>query len=339
VCTAIEQAKTKRRRNQHATADEGGLNMALPTQLDGRLTLPVIAAPMFLVSWPELVVEACRAGVLGTFPALNARSTEELRAWLEEITAALAPDRSGDRGPAPAPYGINIIAHRTNPRVEADMALVVEYEVPVVITSVGKPDQIVEAVHGYGGVVLHDVTTIDFAKRAADGGVDGVIPVCAGAGGHAGTLNPFAAVPQIREFFDGVIALAGCISDGRGVRAAETLGADLAYIGTRFIATKESVASPAYKQMLIDCEAADLLYTSAFSGIPATMLRPSIVEAGLDPDRLPSKTEIDLGEEFNHQAQAWRDIWTAGQGVGSIHDQPPIRELVARMKREYEARP
>ncbi len=310
--------------------------MALSAQLNGKLSLPVIVAPMFLVSWPELVIEACRAGVLGTFPALNARSPEELREWLKKISGAIGPKGSGGNAPSPAPYGINIITHRTNPRVEPDMDLVVEYEVPVVITSVGKPDKIVEAVHGYGGLVLHDITTIDFAKRAIDGGVDGLIPVCAGAGGHAGNLNPFAAVPRIREFFDGMIALAGCISDGRGVRAAETLGADLAYIGTRFIATKESVASPAYKQMLIDCEAKDLFYTPAFSGIPANMLRPSIVEAGLDPDRLPAKTEINLGEEFNHSAKAWRDIWTAGQGVGSIHDSPPIAELVARMKAEYE---
>lgn len=303
--------------------------MTLPGQLDGRLSLPVIVAPMFLVSWPELVIEACWAGVLGTFPALNARTPEELGEWLKKIGGAL--------GSGSAPYGINIIAHRTNHRIEPDMALVVEYEVPVVITSVGKPDNIVEAVHGYGGIVLHDITTIDHAKRAIDGGVDGLIPVCAGAGGHAGTLNPFAAVPQIREFFDGVIALAGCISDGRGVRAAQTLGADLAYIGTRFIATRESVASPAYKQMLIDCEAKDLFYTPAFSGIPANMLRPSIVEAGLDPDRLPAKSEIDLGEEFNHSAKAWRDIWTAGQGVGSIHDSPPMAELVKRMSAEYQA--
>ncbi len=311
--------------------------MSLPAQLQGKLKLPIIVSPMFLVSWPELVIESCKAGVLGTFTAVNPRTTPELGDWLERIDGELANARAESPERSIAPYGINIIAHRSNPRIEADMELVVKHQVPVVITSIGKPDKIAEAVHGYGGIVLHDVTTLDWAKRALDCGVDGLIPVCAGAGGHAGTLNPFAFVRQIREFYDGCVVLAGSISDGQSVRAAQVLGADLAYMGTRFVATRESKASDAYKQGLVDGAASDLIHTPAFSGIPANMLKPSIAAAGLDPDNLPDKKTIDLGKEIDYEAKAWRDIWTAGHGVGSIHDAPPVSELVARIAEEYRA--
>jgi nitronate monooxygenase len=301
------------------------------------LTIPVIAAPLFLVSGPDLVINCCKEGVVGTFPSLNLRTAAGFEEWLVQIKGALAAHDAAERGRPAAPFGVNIIAHKTNTRLEEDMALVEKYEVPLVITSVGNPSQIVERVHRYGGLVFHDVTTPQWAKKAIAAGVDGIILVCGGAGGHAGVLNPFAFLPQVREFYDGTIALAGCISDGRSVYAAEALGADFAYMGTRFIATEESMASDAYKEMLVDEGPTDLVYTPAFSGIPANMMRRSIVENGMDPDNLPTKDHIDLGEEFNHEAKAWRDIWTAGQGVGAIHDVRPVKEVVQQMTREYRA--
>lgn len=309
--------------------------MTIPKQLQGRLSLPVIVAPMFLVSGPDLVIACCTNGILGTFPSLNLRTAAAFEEWLIQIKAELASHDKATAGSPAAPYGVNIIAHKTNKRLDEDMALVVKHQVPLVITSVGNPREIVKAVHAYGGLVFHDVTTVDWARKAVDLGVDGIIPVCGGAGGHAGLMNPFAFIPQIREFWDGAIALAGCISDGRSVRAAQILGADFAYIGTRFVATHESMASPAYKEMLETSKSTDLVYTPAFSGIPANMLRASIVANGLDPDRLPDKDHIDLGEEFNHEAKAWRDIWTAGQGVGSIRETLPVADLIAGMKREF----
>lgn len=311
--------------------------MGIPPQLQGKLILPLIVAPMFLVSGPELVIACCTSGAVGTFPSLNLRSAAGFEEWLIQIKETLGRHDTANQEKPSAPYGVNIIAHRTNKRLDEDMALVVKHKVPLVITSVGNPSEIVKEVHGYGGLVFHDVTTVEWARKAVNTGVDGIIPVCAGAGGHAGLMNPFAFVPQIREFWSGAIALAGCISDGSAIRAAEVLGADFAYIGTRFIATNESMASPEYKKMLLGSEATDLIYTPAFSGIPANMLRPSIVANGLDPDHLLSKNKIDLGEEFNHEAKAWRDIWTAGQGVGSIHDMPSAADLIQRMKREYAA--
>jgi nitronate monooxygenase len=301
------------------------------------LTIPVIAAPLFLVSGPDLVINCCKEGVVGTFPSLNLRTAAGFEEWLVQIKGALAAHDAAEPGRPAAPFGVNIIAHKTNTRLEEDMALVEKYEVPLVITSVGNPSQIVERVHRYGGLVFHDVTTPEWAKKAIAAGVDGIILVCGGAGGHAGVLNPFAFLPQVREFYDGTIALAGCISDGRSVYAAEALGADFAYMGTRFIATEESMASDAYKEMLVDEGPTDLVYTPAFSGIPANMMRRSIIENGMDPDNLPTKDHIDLGEEFNHEAKAWRDIWTAGQGVGAIHDVRPVKEVVQHMTREYRA--
>jgi nitronate monooxygenase len=299
------------------------------------LTIPVIAAPLFLVSGPDLVINCCKEGVVGTFPSLNLRTAPAFEEWLIQIKEALAAHDSAHPESPAAPYGVNIIAHKTNTRLEEDMALVEKHKVPLVITSVGNPSEIAERVHAYGGLVFHDVTTPAWAKKAIAAGVDGIILVCGGAGGHAGVLNPFAFLPQVREFYDGPIALAGCISDGRSVYAAQALGADFAYMGTRFIATEESMASNAYKEMLIDEGPTDLVYTPAFSGIPANMMRRSIIENGMDPDNLPSKDSIDLGEEFNHEAKAWRDIWTAGQGVGAIHDVRPVKAVIRQMVDEY----
>lgn len=309
--------------------------MSVASKLANRLRLPVIAAPLFLVSGPDLVINCCKEGVVGTFPSLNLRTAEAFESWLIQIKTALASyDAEHPKAPS-APFGVNIIAHKTNKRLDEDMGLVEKHQVPIVITSVGNPSEIVKTVHGYGGLVFHDVTTPQWAKKAIAAGVDGIILVCGGAGGHAGLINPFAFVPQVREFYDGALLLAGCVSDGRSIHAAQALGADFAYIGTKFIATTESMASDAYKQMLVDSGPTDLVYTPAFSGIPANMLRQSIIDNGMDPDKLPSKDHIDLGEEFNHEAKAWRDIWTAGQGVGAIHDVRPVRDVIEQLKREY----
>ena len=304
--------------------------MSLPPQLESRLSVPAICAPLFIVSVPELVIAACKAGVVGSFPALNARPIEMLEAWLKQVGGALG-------GTQAAPYAVNLIVHRTNTRLEQDLALTVKYEAPMVISSVGHPGPVVEAVHGYGGLVFADVIHIHHAKKALDAGVDGLILVCAGAGGHAGTLSPFAMVRQVREFWDGPLVLAGAISDGAGIAAARALGADLAYLGTRFIATREANANPGFKQMIVDSAAADIVYTEAVSGIKGNFLRPSLERAGLDLDAPPTGKEIDMGDELNSESKAWKDIWSAGQGVGSIHDVPSVAELVARLKAEYEA--
>ncbi len=291
--------------------------MPLPASFEGRLSIPAIAAPMFLTSGPDLVVEACKAGVIGGFPALNQRTSEGFDAWLQEIGARLAGFEA-ETGRRAAPYGVNLIVHRTNPRVDADLALCVKREVPLIITSLGAVKAVVDAVHGYGGVVFHDVTNLRHAVKAAAAGVDGLILVCAGAGGHAGTLSPFALVPEIRRLFDGTIVLAGCISRGDQVAAAEVMGADLAYIGTRFIATRESTASEANKRMILESRAADIVYTPAISGIPANFLGKSLEAAGLDLANLPDKTRIDLGEEqarISHRGWGFRcDPATAPAG-------------------------
>jgi len=303
--------------------------MPLPDQLRGRLKLPLIAAPMFLVSGPDLVVASCQAGIIGSFPALNQRTTEGFDDWLTQIEGRLSP--------TDAPYGVNLIVHNTNPRVEADLQVCEAHKVPLVITSLGALADLVDRVHAYGGLVFHDVTTLRHARKAAEAGVDGLILVCAGAGGHAGVLSPFAMVPEVRAFFDGTIILSGCISDGRGVAAAETMGADLAYLGTRFIAVTESMAPPEYKAMLCDSVAADIVYTPAISGVPASFLRQSLINAGLDPDNLPTKTDINMGEELDSESKAWKNIWSAGQGVGGVNDVPSTGELVARIAGEYRA--
>ncbi len=303
--------------------------MPMPDSFDGRLSLPAIAAPMFLTSGPELVVAACKAGVIGTFPALNQRSSEGFEEWLGTIAGALTD--------SDAPYGVNLIVHRTNPRVEADLALCVKHQVPLVITSLGAVAELVEAVHGYGGVVFHDVTNLRHARKAIGVGVDGLILVAAGAGGHAGVINPFALVPEVRRVFDGTIILAGAIGDGRAIAAARVMGADMAYLGTRFITTRESMASDANKRMVLESAAADIVYTGAVSGVPASFLRGSLEQAGLDPDNLPAKKNIDFGAELDTESKAWKDIWSAGQGVGTIDDIPSVAELCARLASEYRA--
>lgn len=292
--------------------------MALPEQLAGRLRLPVVAAPMFLVSGPELVVACCKAGVLGTFPALNRRSTEAFEGWLEEIERALTPPD--------APFGVNLIVHPTNTRLDADLAVVVEHRVPVVITSLGAVPEVVDAVHSYGGLVFHDVTTLRHARKAASADVDGLVLVAAGAGGHAGALNPFALLASVRPWFDGVILLAGSLSSGADVVAARALGADLAYLGTRFLATRESLAPDDYRAMVVSAEAADVVYTPAVSGIPANFLAPSLAAAGVDPDGPPAASE---------DVKAWRDVWSAGHGVAGITDVPTVAELVDRLYADY----
>lgn len=296
--------------------------MAIPASLKKGLKLPVIAAPMFLVSGPDLVVEACNAGVIGTFPSLNQRTTEGYREWLHDIKARLKPDA--------AAFGVNHIVHPTNPRLMADMMVTVEEQVPLVITSLGAVRDVVEAVHGYGGVVFHDIANIRHARKAAQAGVDGLILVANGAGGHAGVVNPFALVDEVRSFFDGTIILSGCLSTGSDVAAALMMGADFAYMGTRFIATTESGAQGEYKQMIVDAGASDITYTPAVSGIPANFLTPSLVANGIDPKSLPEH-KLDMGEE----AKAWKTVWSAGQGAGAVHDILPTAQLVARLADEF----
>ncbi len=310
--------------------------MPIPVLFEGRLSIPAIAAPMFIVSGPELVLAACKAGVVGTFPVVNARSYELLDQWLGDISTELDAARAGNSNRTIAPHGVNLVVHKTNVRLEKDLELTVKHKVPVVVTSVGNPGDIATSIHAYGGIVFHDVTNIRHAQKAAAAGVDGLILVCGGAGGHAGTMNPFALVRQVREFFDGTIILSGCISDGAGIRAAEALGADLAYLGTRFIATEESLAPDSYKAMLVEAEARDIIYTPAISGIPANFIRQSLEQAGLDPDNLPPTPKIDMAEELDPDAgKAWKDIWSAGEGIGSIHDLPSTTDLIARLKNEY----
>ncbi|MGU3497067.1 NAD(P)H-dependent flavin oxidoreductase [Xanthobacteraceae bacterium A53D] len=299
--------------------------MPLPDALAGRLKAPIIAAPMFLVSNPDLVVETCRAGLLGTLPALNARSTEAYAGWVDEIEGRL--DGVADA----APFGVNLIVHRSNARLEADLKVTAQKKVPLVITSLGAVREVVEAVHAYGGLVFHDVISRRHAEKAAEAGVDGIIAVAAGAGGHAGALSPFALIPEIRSVFSGTIILSGAMSTGTQAAAARVMGADMAYLGTRFIATRESAAPAGYKEMLLATSAADVLYTPAISGVNANFLRPSIAAAGLDPDNLTGHAKLDLAEE----AKAWKTVWSAGQGVGSVLDAPPAAELCARLISEY----
>jgi nitronate monooxygenase len=302
--------------------------MPIPARLEGRLALPAVAAPLFLVSGPDLVVETCRGGMVGTFPALNQRSTEGYVAWLEEIVTRLAPH------PQAAPFGVNLIVHRSNKRLDADLAATVAHRVPLVITSLGAVQEVVDAVHGYGGLIFHDVINMRHAAKAAEAGVDGLIAVCAGAGGHAGTLNPFAFLPELRSIFQGTLLLAGAIGNGRQVMAARLMGADLAYVGTRFVATKESMAAPEYKRMVLEARARDIIYTSAISGVKGNFLRASIAAAGLDPDRLDEATPLNVAE---HEKRPWKNVWSAGQGVGAIEDLPGAAELCARLAAEYRA--
>ena len=309
--------------------------MTLPSAFRGTMRVPAIAAPMFLVSGPELVSETCKAGVAGTFPALNARSPEQLDGWLTEIDAALAAAR--DTEPAVAPYGINLILHASNLRLAPDLELICRHKVPFVITSLGHPGEVVKAVHAYGGLVFADVIHAYHAKKAIEAGVDGIIAVAGGAGGHAGTQSAFSLIREIREFWDGALVLGGAISDGYGVRAAEVLGADFAYLGTRFIATRESLAQEAYKQMVVDSRAQDIVYTDAISGTNANFLWPSLEKLGHRREELVQGVGKGKLKALSDEAKAWRDVWSAGHGVATIHDAPPVRELCERLAAEYRA--
>ncbi len=307
--------------------------MALPEMFRGRLKLPVAGAPMFIVSQPELVMAQCRAGIVGSFPTLNARKLEDLESWIVQCTTASAE-------PGAAPFGANLIVHKSNPRLAEDTEMVIKHRVPFVITSVGDPTEVAKRVHAYGGIVFHDVISLRHARKAISCGVDGLILVCAGAGGHAGTLSPFAFVSEVRSIYDGAISLAGAISTGAHVRAAVAMGADMASMGTRFIATKEAHAAEGYKQMIVESSAADIIYTPYFSGVNGSFLKGSVEAAGLDPAQVLGKREgasLALGPEESHGPKAWKDIWSAGQGSGAIHDVPPVAELVTRLRAEYDA--
>ncbi|MBV2193708.1 MAG: nitronate monooxygenase family protein [Azonexus sp.] len=303
--------------------------MGIPASLNQNLALPVICAPMFIISNPDLVIAQCKGGVIGSFPALNARPKDLLDEWLTRIKAELAAD------PNAAPFAVNQIIHPSNERLEHDMALCVKHEVPLIITSLSAPTQIVPHVHAYGGKVFHDVISVRHAEKALEAGVDGLILVCAGAGGHAGTLSPFALVGEIRKFYDGPIALSGSITNGQAILAAQAMGADFAYIGTRFIATQEANAVEAYKQAIVDSAAKDVVYTPYFTGVHGNYLTRSIVAAGLDPANLPVKDKTAMSFGGSRDAKAWKDIWGAGQGVGTIDDVLPAGELIARLQQEY----
>jgi nitronate monooxygenase len=313
--------------------------MGLPAGLEGKLRLPLIGAPMFIVSHPALVIEQCKAGIVGAFPALNARPQEALSEWIRAIKDALADYAETHANEPVAPFAVNQIAHVSNDRLLADMETCVQHEVPIIITSLRPPAEIVQAVHGYGGLVFHDVINLRHARKAMEQGVDGIIAVCAGAGGHAGTSSPFALVKEIRREFDGTIILAGCMTSGADVLAAQILGADMAYIGTRFIATEEANALPEYKEMIVDSQAADIVYSSLFSGVHGSYLKGSIENAGFDADTLPEgdKAAMDFAKRNKAKAKAWRDIWSAGQGVGNIDEIRPARDLILRMEQEYNA--
>lgn len=302
--------------------------MSLPALLEQRLRLPVVVAPMFLISNPQLVLACCRNGVVGSFPALNQRDSAGFKAWLQAIEAGLAELDN------PAPYAVNLIVHASNPRLQADLAICIEHRVPIVITSLGAAKEVVDAVHSYGGLVFHDVTTRRHAEKAAEAGVDGLIAVAAGAGGHAGTWSPFALIAEIRQFFDKTLLLAGCINRGHEVLAAQLLGADLAYMGTHFIASDESQAPQAYKQMLLDAKAADIIHTAAVSGVPASFMRQSLEHAGFDLKALGAAGASQL-KPLDDEAKAWKTVWSAGQGVGALHHIEPVDQLIARLAHDY----
>jgi nitronate monooxygenase len=307
--------------------------MALPSILR-TLQLPVIGAPLFIVSTPDLVIAQCKAGIVGSFPALNARPQPVLAEWLDRITTELG-EYSARHPEAPAaPFAVNQIVHRSNARLMDDLEVCVKFRVPITICSLGAREDVYAAVHSYGGIALHDVINVAFARKAIEKGADGLIAVAAGAGGHAGRLSPFALVQEIRGFFSGPLALSGAIATGGAVLAAQAMGADLAYIGSAFIATEEANAVAAYKRMIVESHADDIVYTDHFSGVPGSYLKPSVRAAGLDPDHLPAEgTKMDFGRE----TRAWRDIWSAGQGVGAVEAVVPVAGLVARLDAEYRA--
>jgi nitronate monooxygenase len=312
--------------------------MSLPAVFD-RLRLPVIASPLFLISNPDLVIAQCKAGIVGSFPALNARPGPVLEEWLQRITSELAEYDAAHPDAPSAPFAVNQIVHKSNDRLEHDVALCVKYKVPIIITSLGARPEVNDAIHSYGGIVLHDVIDQKFARKAVEKGADGLILVCTGAGGHAGTQSPFALVQETREWFDGPIILSGSIATGNAVLAAQALGADLAYIGSAFIATREANADEAYKQAVVDCGAADIIYSNLFTGVHGNYLRPSVVAAGMDPDNLPSAdpSKMNFGSGGNTKAKAWKDIWGSGQGIGAIKEILPTATYVDRLRQEYQA--
>jgi len=302
-----------------------------------RLNIPVVAAPMFLISGPQLVIECCKNGIVGTFPALNQRSTDGFESWVVEIKTALANFESST-GKKAAPFGVNLIVHQTNPRLQADLAICAKHEVPLIITSLGAVAELVNTVHGYGGLVFHDIIKKRHAEKAAEAGVDGLILVSAGAGGHAGVTNPISLVAEVRQFFDKTILLSGCLSNGRDIASAMQMGADLAYMGTRFINVYESNADMAYRQMIIDSSASDIVYTAAVSGVSANFLRPSLEAMGITEEQWGNSKKIDFGSELDAakaEAKAWKTIWSAGQGVATIHDVVSTNQLVLRLKEEF----
>ena len=308
--------------------------MTLPAILEDGLSLPAIAAPLFIISHPELVIEQCKAGVVGSFPALNARPASQLDEWLSEITETLDAYNSANPDKPAAPFAVNQIVHRSNDRLEHDVEMCVKYKVPVVITSLGARPELNDAIHSYGGITLHDIINNRFAHKAIEKGADGLIAVAAGAGGHAGTLSPMALVQEIREWFDGPLLLSGSIATGQAVLAAQAMGADMGYIGSAFIATKEARAVDTYKQMIADSSADDIVYSNLFTGVHGNYLKGSVQAAGMDPDDLP-EGELKTMNFGSENSKAWKDIWGSGQGIGAVKEVVPTAELVARLVREY----
>lgn len=300
-------------------------------------TIPVIMAPMFLINDPNMVLRACESGIIGTFPALNARTNEILEGWFEQITTEWDRIKTANPDKKIAPWGINFISHRSNKRFTEDLQLIKKYQPPLIITSLGDPSPVVEIAHQYGGVVFSDVINVKFAKKAIEKGVDGLVLVCSGAGGHGGTYSPFSFIHEVKTFWDGPVVLAGAMSKGEDILAAEILGADFAYLGSRFIPAKESLASEAYKKMILESRVEDIIYTDAFSGVNANYLIPSIKQVGLDPEKLQRKEKIDFSELGNPNIRAWKDVWSAGQGVGAITQVQSLAEIVAELKQQYEA--
>ncbi|MEZ5939675.1 MAG: nitronate monooxygenase family protein [Hyphomonadaceae bacterium] len=312
--------------------------MSLPAVLANSMSVPVIGSPLFIISNPDLVIAQCKAGVVGSFPSLNARPLEQLDEWLAQITSELDAARKADPSARIAPFAVNLIVHKSNNRLEEDLALCVKYKVPIIITSLGARPEVNEAIHSYGGIVMHDIINVAFAHKALEKGADGLIAVCAGAGGHAGTLSPFALIQEIRQFFDGPLALSGSIATGSAVYAAQAMGADLGYIGTAFIATDEARADERYKDMIVDSTAGDIVYSSLFTGVSGNYLAPSIIAAGMDPANLPEgdKSTMNFGSGGNTKAKAWKDIWGSGQGIGAIKSRMSAAAFVAQLRREYE---
>ena len=316
------------------------MSETLPIDLRARLKdFPVIGAPLFIISNPDLVIAQCKNGVVGSFPALNARPADVLEDWIVRIKEELAEHDAANPDQPAAPFAVNQICHPSNDRLQHDVEMCVKHKVPVVITSLNPPKAVVEAVHSYGGIIMHDIISVRHAEKALEQGVDGLICVAAGAGGHAGMLSPFALIKEIRSFFDGPVALSGAISYGGAVLSAQAMGADFAYVGTRFIATEEANADPAYKQMIMDSAAKDVVYTNLFTGVHGNYLSKSVEKAGMDPADLPvaDKSKMNFGSGGNTKAKAWKDIWGAGQGVGNISHAGPVSEVVAEMKAEYQA--